>query len=235
MRGILLYCVVRCWAVRANPANLACSTWPNHHSSVRQKSGAPTARPNPAFARFKFANGRMSNVRFAANAPSGFTGRRGAFATFLDGEGIPALLGLGALKPLGGGRLKPLGGYGWGRWVYRFRSSLMLQVIMSSVWHRSMWRVSPFGIRGHPVGFAAFAGYRTIAPADGQWWDLLPVFRGQSVGVGADTHTRKLTTRVRTEVEKGTRLLRRSRSRVAVVAVMVERRVATAEQLGNFP
>ena len=64
--------------------------------------GSPKAAPYPAMARFKFGDGRLGEVRHAADIEVGIARRRGALAAFVLGTGLPALLRNGALEALGG-------------------------------------------------------------------------------------------------------------------------------------
>ena len=60
------------------------------------------AQTYPARARFKFRNGRVGDVRYAADIPAGIAGGRGEIAASLLGADIAALLREGALGSLGG-------------------------------------------------------------------------------------------------------------------------------------
>ena len=58
------------------------------------------AEASPARAKFECGNGRMEEIRLAADAPVGMAGRRGNFATTLVGAGILALSRKGAWESL---------------------------------------------------------------------------------------------------------------------------------------
>ena len=55
----------------------------------------------PSAARFKFGDGRIGEVQYAANITVGIAGRKGAFTAFVMDAEIPALLRKGALEALG--------------------------------------------------------------------------------------------------------------------------------------
>ena len=59
-------------------------------------------RPYPAIARFKFGDGRVGEVKYAADIKVGTAGCRGAFTAVALETGIPALLRKGAIESLGG-------------------------------------------------------------------------------------------------------------------------------------
>ena len=63
--------------------------------------GPLPAQAYPARARFQSGNGRLGEVRSAADIPVGVAGGRGKVAAFLLETGIPALLRRGALEALG--------------------------------------------------------------------------------------------------------------------------------------
>ena len=54
--------------------------------------GSPDANPNPTIARFKFGDGRVGEVRYAADIKVGIAERGGAFTAFVLVADIPALL-----------------------------------------------------------------------------------------------------------------------------------------------
>ena len=55
----------------------------------------------PSAARFKFGDGRIGEVQYAANISVGIAGRKGTFTAFVMDAEIPALLRKGALEALG--------------------------------------------------------------------------------------------------------------------------------------
>ena len=74
------------------PATLACCKWPHHHTAALERLEAPITGPDPACAELKFGNGRMEEVRFAAENLRGVAGRQGTLNTFLLGADIPTPL-----------------------------------------------------------------------------------------------------------------------------------------------
>ena len=64
--------------------------------------GFPKVMPNPTMARFKFGDGRVGEVKHAADIKVGSAGRKGAFTAFVLDADIPALLRKGVLEALGG-------------------------------------------------------------------------------------------------------------------------------------
>lgn len=79
-------------------ANLARFKWLRRRAAVLARFGIPIPRPYPTCAICKFENGRMGDVRFAADAPVRIAGCRGTFTAFLAGPDIPALFRTGALE-----------------------------------------------------------------------------------------------------------------------------------------
>ena len=59
------------------------------------------AVPYPSNARFKFGDGRIGEVKHAADIKVGIAGRKGAFTAFVLDADIPASLREGALEALG--------------------------------------------------------------------------------------------------------------------------------------
>ena len=57
-------------------ANLVCSWRLNHHNSPSEKVGLPRVPTYPAQARFKFGDGRMGDVKFAAEITAGVAGAK---------------------------------------------------------------------------------------------------------------------------------------------------------------
>ena len=82
-------------------ANLVSRAWVGKRSLFLERLGAESVRLYPSAARFKFGDGRIGEVQFAANISVNSAGRRGAFATFVMDAEIPALLRKGARETLG--------------------------------------------------------------------------------------------------------------------------------------
>ena len=83
-------------------ANLVCFRRLRHHNSMMGQVGLPRVSTYPAPARFKFGDGRMGNVKFAADITVGIAGYKGTFTAFALVSDIPALLRNGALEDLRG-------------------------------------------------------------------------------------------------------------------------------------
>ena len=89
-------------------ADITVSKCLGHHSKISQRRGVPRAEAYPARARFKLADwamygdGRLGDVRCAADFPLGIAGDRGKRSAFVLKTDIPALLRIGALEALGG-------------------------------------------------------------------------------------------------------------------------------------
>ena len=64
--------------------------------------GSPKVLPYSTMARLKFRDGRLGEVKHAADIPVGVAGRKGAFAASVLEADIPALPRKGALESLGG-------------------------------------------------------------------------------------------------------------------------------------
>ena len=83
-------------------ADLVCHKWIANHNLFLQKLGLPKMLSYSAAARFKFGDGRVGEVKRAADIEVGIPGCKGASAaSVLDAE-IPALLRKGALGAPGG-------------------------------------------------------------------------------------------------------------------------------------
>ena len=65
------------------------------------RQGLGKAVPYLSIARFKFGDGRIGEVKHAADIKVGVAGRKGTFAAFVLDADIPALLRKGALEALG--------------------------------------------------------------------------------------------------------------------------------------
>ena len=79
-------------------ANLDGAKWLNNHNAIPKALGRPLAKIAPAFASFRYGDGRVGDVRRAAIIPNGIVG---ADADIADAD-IPALLDKEALETLGG-------------------------------------------------------------------------------------------------------------------------------------
>ena len=65
-------------------ANLSCFKWLTRHTAILGKGRGPNCEaPHPTCARFKFGDGRVDVVRFAADVPVGLAGGRGKSTTLL--------------------------------------------------------------------------------------------------------------------------------------------------------
>ena len=82
-------------------ANLVCYKWLENHNSFLERQGLEKAVPYPSNARFKFGDGRMGEVKHAADIKVGIAGCKGTFTAFVLDADIPALLRKGALDALG--------------------------------------------------------------------------------------------------------------------------------------
>ena len=83
-------------------ANLACSQWLNRNNSMLGKMGPPRVPTYPAQERFKFGEGRMGDVRFAADKTRGIAGAKGNSTAFVLDADIPALFRKMVSESLGG-------------------------------------------------------------------------------------------------------------------------------------
>ena len=86
-------------------ANLVRFRWLAHRSSLLGNMCLPRVTTYPAWARFKFGDGRMGDVRFAADITAGTAGARGNFAaSALDADSTAFVLERGV-----GGPRRPAG------------------------------------------------------------------------------------------------------------------------------
>ena len=83
-------------------ANLVCFSWLARLNRILKRRGIPRAATHPSRARSRFGDGRLEEVRHAADIPSGTDGNRGKIAAFVLEADIPALLRKGAMEALGG-------------------------------------------------------------------------------------------------------------------------------------
>ena len=82
-------------------AKLVCFWSLTHRNSLLGETGLLGFATYPAQATSKFGDGRMGDVRFAADITGRIAGAKGNFPAFVLGAGIPALLRKGASGPLG--------------------------------------------------------------------------------------------------------------------------------------
>ena len=83
-------------------ANLACFSWLAHQNSILEKRGSPRVSTNPSKAKFRSGDGRLGEVRHAADIPVWIAGDKGRYTPFAPGSDIPALLRRGARRRFGG-------------------------------------------------------------------------------------------------------------------------------------
>ena len=83
-------------------ANSVCFKWLGNHNSYLRKLGSQKVAPPPTTARLKCGDGRVGEVRRAADTQVGVAGSRGACTAFALEADIPALLREGAPGALGG-------------------------------------------------------------------------------------------------------------------------------------
>ena len=82
-------------------ANLVRRAWLANHNQVLERLGMEKVHLYPSAARFKFGDGRIGEVQYAANISVGIAGCKGAFTAFVMDAEVPALLRKGALEALG--------------------------------------------------------------------------------------------------------------------------------------
>ena len=73
-------------------ANLVCRAWVANHNLSLGRLGMEKVHLYPSAARFKFGDGRIGEVQYAANISVGIAGRKGASTAFAMDAEIPALL-----------------------------------------------------------------------------------------------------------------------------------------------
>ena len=83
-------------------ANLVSIKWSEHRNKISERWGIQRAETFPRRAQFKSGDGRLGEVRCAADIPVGTAGKRGTFAALVPEANILALLREGALEALGG-------------------------------------------------------------------------------------------------------------------------------------
>ena len=83
-------------------ANLVCLSWLARRNRILGRREIPRVTTYPSQARFRFGDGRLGEVRHAADIPVGIArSRRMLTASLLEAD-IPALLREGAAEELGG-------------------------------------------------------------------------------------------------------------------------------------
>ena len=79
-------------------ANLVCVPWLGKHNSYLQRMGFPLTNAYPSTARFKYGDGRVGEVRYAAEIKVGIAGRRASVTALVMDADILALLRWGTLE-----------------------------------------------------------------------------------------------------------------------------------------
>ena len=82
-------------------ANLVCYKWLDTHNLFSKRQGLEEAVSYPSNAGFKLGDGRIGEVKHAADIRVGIAGCKGAFAAFVLGAAIPAFLSKGASEAWG--------------------------------------------------------------------------------------------------------------------------------------
>ena len=85
-------------------ANLVGAKWLNNHNAILKALGRPSAKIAPAFASFRYGDGRVGDVHRAAIIPIAIVGYAGHFMAYVVEADIPALLERKALETLAGQR-----------------------------------------------------------------------------------------------------------------------------------
>ena len=83
-------------------ANLVCFRRLPPHYRLLEKYGFQRVSIYPSKARFRFGDGRLGEVRPAADIPVGIAGNMDKFNAFVLDAHIPALVRKGAIEALGG-------------------------------------------------------------------------------------------------------------------------------------
>ena len=83
-------------------ANLVGVNWLNNRNAILKALGRPLAKIAPAFASFRYGDGRVGDVHRAAVIPIAIVGYAGHFMAYVVDADIPALLGKEALETLAG-------------------------------------------------------------------------------------------------------------------------------------
>ena len=83
-------------------ANVVCFSSLARHNRTLERRGVPRVTAYLPQTRFRFGDGRLGEVRHAADIPMGIAGRKGMFTSFVLEADIPPLLRRGAAEALGG-------------------------------------------------------------------------------------------------------------------------------------
>lgn len=83
-----------------NSANLVGAKWLNNHNAILRGSGRPLAKITPAFASFRYGDGRIGDARRAACIPIAIVGYAGQLMAYVADADIPTFLGEEALETL---------------------------------------------------------------------------------------------------------------------------------------
>ena len=78
-------------------ANLICFRWLERHNRLQAKRGYPKVSTYSSTARPRFGDGRLGEVRHAADTTVGIAGHKDKFAACALDTGTPALLREGAM------------------------------------------------------------------------------------------------------------------------------------------
>ena len=73
-------------------ANLVCSRWLAHYNRILERRGIPRMSTYPSKARFRFVDGRLGEVRQAADIPLGIAGAQVKFTALAPDADVPVLL-----------------------------------------------------------------------------------------------------------------------------------------------
>ena len=73
-------------------ANLARRAWLANHNQFLERLGIEKAHLYPSAARYKFGDGRIGEVQYAANITGGVAGCKGSLTALVMDDEIPALL-----------------------------------------------------------------------------------------------------------------------------------------------
>ena len=83
-------------------ADIVCFSWLARHNRNLGRRGIPRVATYPSRERFRFGDGRLGEVRYAADIPAGIAGNRGVSTAFVLDADIPALSRRGSMEALGG-------------------------------------------------------------------------------------------------------------------------------------
>ena len=83
-------------------ANLVGANWPGNRNAILKALGRPLAKITPAFASFRYGDGRVGDIHRAAGISIAIVGYIGHFMAYVVDADTPALLGGEALETLGG-------------------------------------------------------------------------------------------------------------------------------------